>query len=804
MTDLMEEQIDIDDLELPSQLPVLPLKDTVVFPDSVLPLAIGQERSVRLVEDVVSGNRLIALVASKDRELEQPDWDDLYEIGTAAVVQKMIRVPDGSLRILVQGITRIRLLDRLQDEPYLVGRFVEVEDVYEESPEAQALMQNVQTLFARLIGLVPYLPEELALAAANVDDPSALCHLVASTLRLKTDEKQQLLELDDVEKRLRAVLVILNRELEVAELGSKIQNQVQSEMESSQREYFLRQQLKAIQEELGEGDPEQAEITELRDRANEMMLPEDARKGVDRELARLEKLPAASAEYGVIRTYLEWILSLPWDKESQDNLDLEQARKVLDEDHYDLDKVKERILEYLAVSKLKEGDLSGPILCFVGPPGVGKTSLGQSIARTLGRKFVRISVGGVRDEAEIRGHRRTYIGAMPGTIIRALRDAETRNPVFLIDEIDKMGADWRGDPASAMLEVLDPEQHSTFRDHYLDLPFDLSKVLFICTANQVETIPPPLLDRMDVISLSGYTEEEKLGIAKKYLVPKQLKAHGLTRSKLSFTEKGLRTVIREYTREAGVRQLERQIAAVCRKAARRIAEGDTEKMSADEKLVREWLGPRRFLADVRKRTSEPGVATGLAVTAVGGDVLFIEATAYPGDGRLKVTGQLGEVMQESAQAAHSWVRTHGLELAIDPDWFGQNDVHVHIPAGAVPKDGPSAGITMATAIASIATGKPVSDEVAMTGELTLSGQVLPIGGLREKSLAAQRAGVKKVIFPRENESDLEELPEETREELEFIPVDWIQEVFEVAFDGSLPHVARPRPLTRERKAAASR
>ena len=804
MTDLMEEQIDIDDLELPSQLPVLPLKDTVVFPDSVLPLAIGQERSVRLVEDVVSGNRLIALVASKDRELEQPGWDDLYEIGTAAVVQKMIRVPDGSLRILVQGISRIRLLDRLQDEPYLVGRFVEVEDVYEESPETQALMQNVQTLFARLIGLVPYLPEELALAAANVDDPSALCHLVASTLRLKTDEKQQLLELDDVEKRLRAVLVILNRELEVAELGSKIQNQVQSEMESSQREYFLRQQLKAIQEELGEGDPEQAEITELRDRANEMKLPEDARKAVDRELARLEKLPAASAEYGVIRTYLEWILSLPWDKESQDNLDLKQARKVLDEDHYDLDKVKERILEYLAVSKLKEGDLSGPILCFVGPPGVGKTSLGQSIARTLGRKFVRISVGGVRDEAEIRGHRRTYIGAMPGTIIRALRDAETRNPVFLIDEIDKMGADWRGDPASAMLEVLDPEQHSTFRDHYLDLPFDLSKVLFICTANQVETIPPPLLDRMDVISLSGYTEEEKLGIAKKYLVPKQLKAHGLTRSKLSFTEKGLRTVIREYTREAGVRQLERQIAAVCRKAARRIAEGETEKMSADDKLVREWLGPRRFLADVRKRTSEPGVATGLAVTAVGGDVLFIEATAYPGDGRLKVTGQLGEVMQESAQAAHSWVRTHGLELDIDPNWFGQNDVHVHIPAGAVPKDGPSAGITMATAIASIATGKPVSEEVAMTGELTLSGQVLPIGGLRDKALAAQRAGIKKVLFPRENESDLEELPEETREELEFIPVDWIQEVFEVAFDGSLPHVARPRPLTRERKAAASR
>jgi ATP-dependent Lon protease len=804
MTELMEEQIDVDELELPSELPVLPLKDTVVFPDSVLPLAIGQERSVHLVEDVISGNRLLALVASTDSELEQPGWDDLHTVGTAAVVQKMIRVPDGSLRILVQGIARIRLLDRLQDEPYLVGRFVDVPDVFEESPEVQALTQNVQNLFGRLIGLVPYLPEELAMAAANVEDSSALCHLVASTLRLKTEEKQQLLEQEDVEKRLRAVLVILNRELEVAELGSKIQNQVVSEMESSQREYFLRQQLKAIQEELGESDPEQAEIKELRDRANEVSLPDEARKAVDRELARLEKLPSAAAEYGVIRTYLEWILSLPWDKESEDNLDLEQARKVLDDDHYDLDKVKERILEHLAVSKLKKGDLSGPILCFVGPPGVGKTSLGQSIARTLGRKFVRISVGGVRDEAEIRGHRRTYIGAMPGTIMRALRDAETKNPVFLIDEIDKMGADWRGDPASAMLEVLDPEQHSTFRDHYLDLPFDLSKVLFICTANQIETIPPPLLDRMDVISLSGYTEEEKLGIGKKYLVPKQLKAHGLTRSQLSFTDKGLRTIVREYTREAGVRQLERQIAAVCRKAARRIAEGETEKMSVDEKLVRESLGPRRFVADVRKRTSEPGVATGLAVTAIGGDVLFIEATAYPGNGNLKVTGQLGDVMQESAQAAHSWVRTHAPELDIDPEWFGQHDVHVHVPAGAVPKDGPSAGITMATAIASIATGKAVSDEVAMTGELTLTGQVLPIGGLREKSLAAQRADIKKVIFPRENESDLEELPEETRKELEFVPVDSIEEAFVVAFDGSLPHVAKPRPLTRERKAAASR
>ena len=805
MSELIEEQVDIDELELPSQLPVLPLKDTVVFPDSVLPLAIGQERSVRLVDAAVAGNRLAALVASKDPEIEQPGWDDLYEVGTAAVVQKMIRVPDGSLRILVQGIRRIRLIDRIGDEPYLVGRFLEIPDVYEETTQTQALSQNVQSLFARLIGLVPYLPEELALAAANVEDPSALCHLVASTLRLKIEEKQQLLEQDEVEKRLRSVLVILNRELEVAELGSKIQNQVASEMESSQREYFLRQQLKAIQEELGEGDPEQAEVNELRDRANEVKLPEEARKAVDRELARLERLPAASAEYGVIRTYLDWILSLPWDKETKDNLDLEQARKVLDADHFDLDKVKERIIEHLAVSKLKEGDLSGPILCFVGPPGVGKTSLGQSIARTLGRKFVRISVGGVRDESEIRGHRRTYIGAMPGTIIRALRDAETINPVFLIDEIDKMGADWRGDPASAMLEVLDPEQHSSFRDHYLDLPFDLSKILFICTANQLETIPPPLLDRMDVIQLSGYTEEEKLGIAKKYLVPKQLKAHGLKRSQLTFTVKGLRTIIREYTREAGVRQIERQLAAMCRKAARRIAEGEIEKMSTDEKLVHEWLGPRRFVADVRKRTSEPGVATGLAVTSVGGDVLFIEATAYPGSGSLKVTGQLGEVMQESAQAAHSWVRTHSVELGIDPQWFGENDVHVHVPAGAVPKDGPSAGVTMATAIASVATGKPVSD----AGGDDRRDHALGPGAAdrrppREGARGLERADIPKVIFPRENEPDLEELPEEIRKELEFVPVDWIEEVLQVAFEGSLPKAAPARALSPERKAAASR
>jgi ATP-dependent Lon protease len=789
-------------LEIPSMLPVLPLRETVVFPDSYTPLAIGQERSVRLIDDVVSGDRMVALLTTRDGEVEQPGFEDAYEVGTAAIVHKMMRVPDGTLRVLVQGLGRVRLKRAIQEEPYLLGEFEEVPDVVKESRELEALTRNVQTLFGRIIGLVPYLPEELQLAAANVDDPSALCHLVASTLRIKTEEKQALLEQADVAERLRDVSRILNRELEVFELGTKIQSQVQSEIEKGQREFFLRQQLKAIQDELGEDDPDQAEIRELRERLEAAELPDDARKAAERELGRLERLPAAAAEHGVIRTYLEWILTLPWTAATPDNLDLEQARRILDEDHFDLDKVKERIIEYLAVSKLKN-DLSGPILCFVGPPGVGKTSLGQSIARTLGRKFVRISVGGVRDEAEIRGHRRTYIGAMPGTILRTLRDAESRNPVFLIDEIDKMGADFRGDPASAMLEVLDPEQHSTFRDHYLDLPFDLSKVLFICTANLLETIPPALLDRMDVIHLSGYTEDEKFGIARKYLVPKQLREHGLKKSQLTINDKALRLVIREYTREAGVRNLERQIAGLCRKAARHIADADSpEKIRVDEAKVREWLGARRFAGEVRKRTSDPGVATGLAVTAIGGDVLFIEATAYPGKGRLKITGQLGDVMQESAQAAHSWARSNAEALGLPADWFADHDVHIHVPAGAVPKDGPSAGIAIATAIVSLVSGRPVSEDIGMTGEITLTGQVLPIGGVREKVLAAQRAGLTKVVLPRENEPDLEELPDEPRERLEFVLADSIDEVLEAALDGKKLRPVPRRAPARSRQAAS--
>jgi ATP-dependent Lon protease len=796
------EAADRESLQIPEALPVLPLKETVVFPDSATPLAVGQERSIALVDDVVGRDRMLALVAAKDSEVEQPGWDDLYDVGTAAIVHRLIRVPDGTLRILVQGLERIRLESRVQDEPFLIGLFSEQPDIVTETKELEALTRNVQMLFGRIVGLAPYLPAELELAAANVDDPAALSHLVASTLRLKAEEKQHLLELRDVEQRLRELSVIMSRELEVFELGTKIQSQVQSELDKGQREYFLRQQLKAIQEELGEGDPEQAELRELQERVEQAGLPEEPRKAVERELARLERLPSASAEYGVIRTYVEWILSLPWSTMTEDNLDLDRARTILDEDHYDLDKVKDRIIESLAVAKLK-GDVSGSILCFVGPPGVGKTSLGQSIARTLGRKFTRISVGGVRDESEIRGHRRTYIGAMPGTIIRALRDAESRNPVFLIDEIDKMGADWRGDPASAMLEVLDPEQHSTYRDHYLDLPFDLSKVLFIATANQLETIPPALLDRMDVIQLSGYTEEEKVGIARKYLVPKQLKATGLDPKSVSVTEGALRTVIREYTREAGVRNLERQLAALFRKAARQVAEGKAGKATRiDERRVRRWLGPRRFAGEVRKRTSDPGVATGLAVTATGGDVLFIEASAYPGRGRLNVTGQLGEVMQESAQAALSWVRSHAEQLGLDPQWFSEHDIHVHVPAGAVPKDGPSAGVTMVTAIVSLVTSRPVSEEVAMTGEVTLTGQVLAIGGVRDKVLAAQRAGIRLVVLPKENEPDLVDLPNETRKAIEFVLADHVDEVLATAFDGASPVEAPRRVGSPERKAAA--
>jgi ATP-dependent Lon protease len=789
----VEERAPSSEIEGTTTLPILPLRESVVFPASMTPLAIGQERSVRLIDEAVANDRPIALVTARSSEEEAENAEDLYTVGTSAVIHKMIRVPDGTLRILVQGLDRIRLDAVEQTEPYLRGRFTPLPDVGVEGREAEALARSVESLFGRIISVAPYLPEELLLAAANAETPSALANLIASTIRLKTEEKQDLLETVDVEERLRKLTAILSRELEVFELGTKLQSQVQEEMDKSQREYFLRQQLKAIQEELGEGDEQQAEIAELRAQVEEANLPEEADKQARRELDRLAKLPPAAAEYGVIRTYLEWILSLPWNETTDDALDLKAARRILDEDHYDLDKVKERIVEHLAVQKLTNR-LTGPILCFVGPPGVGKTSLGQSIARALGRKFVRVSVGGVRDEAEIRGHRRTYIGAMPGTIIRALRDAGTKNPVFMIDEIDKMGSDWRGDPSSAMLEVLDPAQNSTFRDHYLDLPFDLSQVLFVTTANQLETIPSPLLDRMEVIRVAGYTEDEKVGIARRYLVPKQLEAHGLAAKQVTITEKALRLLVREYTREAGVRNLDREIAALCRKAAREIAEGKRKGARVDERRVRTWLGKRRFTAEARKRTSDPGVATGLAVTPVGGDVLFVEATAMPGSGKLTVTGQIGDVMRESAQAALSWVRGHAGALGLGSDWFAERDVHIHVPAGAVPKDGPSAGTAMATALASLATGVPVSEDVAMTGEITLTGQVLPIGGVKEKALAAERAGIGTVILPSENEADLDDLPDDVRDSLRFVLADTIDDVLEAAFPAAtvkeFPRAAR--------------
>jgi ATP-dependent Lon protease len=785
--EVVEAPLDAEDVlrgtvPVPEALPVLPLRDSVAFPDTITPLAVGQPRSIKLVDDVLGGNRMLVMVASRDPEKDEPTPADLYGVGVIGVVERMIKVPDGTLRILVQATQRVRLDDFITDEPYLISRITERPDVVERSAELEALTRNVQRTFSEIVEQIPYLPEELQLAVANVDDPSALSHLIAGALRLETAEKQQLLEEVDVAKRLRHLSQILARELEVVQLGSQIQSQVQSEVDKGQREFLLRQQLKAIQAELGEVDEQMAEVAELQEKIEAANLPEDARKAADRELGRLAKLPPAAAEHGVIRTYLEWLTELPWDVETKDNLDIKHARRVLNGDHYGLQDVKERILEYLAVRKLNP-DSPGPILCFVGPPGVGKTSLGRSIAKALGREFERISVGGVRDEAEIRGHRRTYIGAMPGTIIRALRDAGSRNPVFMIDEIDKMGADFRGDPASAMLEVLDPAQNDTFRDHYLDLAFDLSDVVFIATANQLDTIPGPLLDRMETIELAGYTIDDKRHIARSYLVERQIAANGLKPSQIDFSDAALTVIIEEYTREAGVRNLERLIGTICRKVARQVAEGKAKgKVRVSGKKAREMLGRRRVFTETRRRTKDPGVATGLAWTPAGGDVLFIEAAATPGSGNLTITGQLGDVMKESAQAALSYVRGHQARIAPDNegDWFASHDVHIHVPAGAVPKDGPSAGVAMTVALSSLLSGRPVRNDVAMTGEVTLTGKVLPIGGLKEKSLAAQRAGIKRVLVPARNEGDAAEIPRKELAGLEFVFVDEVSKALDVA------------------------
>ncbi|WP_448592111.1 endopeptidase La [Thermoflexus hugenholtzii] len=784
-------------VEIPEELPILPLRGVVVYPLTVVPLAIGQPRSIRLVDDVVLGKKLVGLVASKRPELEEPMPEDCYTVGTLALIQRLLRMPDGTMRILVLGLERIRILEYTATQPYLKARVERHPETMTPGPELEALRRKTAELFARMVELVPGLPDQLGAMAMAVEDPRQLAYAVATYLRMSLQEAQEILELDDVAAKLHRLIAILTREIEVLELGRKIQSEAQAQVEKMQREFFLRQQLEAIRRELGEADEHQMEIEEFRRKIEEAGMPPEARREALRELERMAKLPPASAEYGVIRTYLDWMVSLPWNKTTPDNLDVAHARKVLDEDHYGLQDVKERILEYLAVRKLKQERAAqleeletrdyirrareGAILCFVGPPGVGKTSLGQSIARAMGRKFTRIALGGIRDEAEIRGFRRTYVGAMPGRIIQALRRVESRNPVFMLDEVDKIGADWRGDPASALLEVLDPEQNREFRDHYLDVPFDLSQVLFICTANQLDTIPAPLRDRMEIIFIPGYTETEKFHIAMGYLIPRQLRENGLLPGEITFTEAAVRRIIREYTREAGVRNLERAIGRVCRKVATRIAEGATEAAMVDAEDVPRYLGKPMFTEEeITHRVEVPGVAIGLAWTPTGGDVLFIEATRMPGSKGFVLTGSLGEVMRESAQAALSYVRAHAKDYGIPERFFDQSDIHIHVPAGAVPKDGPSAGITIVTALVSLLTDRPVRPDVGMTGEITLRGKVLPVGGIKEKALAAHRVGLRTVILPKRNEKDLEDIPEDVRQALQFVLVETIDEALQVA------------------------
>lgn len=787
------------EVEIPDELPILPLRGLVVYPQTTIPLTVGQPRSIKLVDEVVAGDRLIGLVASRNPELETPGPDEIYDYGTLAQIHRLFRAPDGTIRLLVQGLARIKIDEYTATEPYLRARVSAAPEIVETSIEVEALMRSVVELFGRMADLVPSIPSELINAALNVDDPLQLVYALATYIRISLEDQQNLLRLDSVLEKLRRLMTILTKELEVLELGHQIQTEAQSEMEKMQREYFLREQLKAIQRELGEGDEQAVEIEEFRRKIDQANMPEEAEREARRELDRLSRLPTAAAEYGVIRTYLDWMVSLPWNITTEDNLDIQHARAVLDEDHYGLEDVKERILEYLAVRKLRQERASelaaddgridyvrrereGVILCFVGPPGVGKTSLGTSIARAMGRRFTRMSLGGIRDEAEIRGFRRTYIGAMPGRLIQTLRRVQSRNPVIMLDEVDKLGRDFRGDPASALLEVLDPEQNFEFRDHYLDVPFDLSQVMFITTANTLETIPVPLLDRMEIIHLSGYTEHEKVQIAQQYLVPRQIRENGLRKEELSFTDEALLKIIRDYTREAGVRNLEREIGRVARKIVTRIAEGRDGGAVVDKDDLIDLLDHPRFgyRTEIEERIDVPGVAAGLAVTPVGGDVLFVEAAQMPGSKGFQYTGQLGQVMQESARAAFSYIRSKARELGLPDDYFEHHDVHLHVPAGAVPKDGPSAGVTMATALASLFTGRVVRSNVAMTGEITLRGQVLPVGGIKDKVLAAHRAGLDTVILPRKNEHDIEDIPEEVRKEMTFIFADDMTTVLEAA------------------------
>jgi ATP-dependent Lon protease len=799
-----DERLDIGDasaehpVAIPSELPVLPLRDTVLFPNSFLPLAVARESSVRLIEEAINGSKLVGVFTQRDASIEEPTQDDLHRIGTATHIHKMFKLPDGSLRLIVQGLSRLQLESVTAVRPYLRARITQAEDMVrdEDRLEIDALQRNIKTNFQHVVSLSPLLSDDLQALAMNITEPGRLADFIASSLAtLSTAVKQEVLETVDVRARLDLLNRLLIKEAEVLELGSKIQSQVQSEVGKNQREYFLREQMKAIQKELGEGDDQTKEIEELREKIEAAGMPEAVKKEAKRELDRLSKMPVAAAEYTVSRTYVDWLIALPWSKRTEELIDLARTKSVLDADHSGLEKAKDRILEYLAVRKLNP-TMKGPILCFAGPPGVGKTSLAKSIANSLDRKFVRVSLGGMRDEAEIRGHRRTYIGALPGQVIQGLRRAESKNPVFILDEIDKLGSDFRGDPSSALLEVLDPEQNNSFRDHYLDVPFDLSEVLFVTTANVLDTIPPPLRDRMEVLELPGYTEEEKLRIATEHLVAKQIANHGLTPEMVTFTDEAIRLVIRGYTREAGVRNLEREIASLIRKIARRRAEGREEPVELTRDTVVELLGAPRFLdEEIEERTKNPGVAIGMAWTPVGGEVLFIEASRMQGSGTLTLTGHLGDVMKESARAALSWFRAHAAQFNVDPDFYKSSEIHLHVPSGAIPKDGPSAGVTMAVALASELTGRPVRGDIAMTGEITLSGRVLPVGGIKEKVLAAKRLGVKEIILPRQNDKDVkEDLNEELRRDLTIHLVSTIDEAVLLA-------LTPPTTAHRERRTA---
>jgi ATP-dependent Lon protease len=785
-------------LQIPPELPLLPLRDTVLFPNSFMPLAVAREASVRLVEEANQSGRLIGVFTQREAATEEPMQEELYPVGTVTHIHKMFKLPDGSLRLIVQGVERVTLDRVVQTRPYLRAAVTAAPDQLrdEDRLEIDALQRNIKSNFQQVVSLSPLLSDDLQALAANITDPGKLADFIASSLAtIGTPVKQEILSTLDVRARMDALNRILIKELEVLELGSRIQSQVQSEVGKNQREYFLREQMKAIQKELGEGDEQAKEIEELRAKIEAAGMPDGVKKEAIRELDRLSKMPVAAAEYTVSRTYVDWLIALPWSKRTEDSIDLKHTKDVLDADHSGLEKVKDRVLEYLAVRKLNP-DVKGPILCFLGPPGVGKTSLARSIANSIGRKFVRVSLGGMRDEAEIRGHRRTYIGALPGQVIQGIRRAESKNPVFILDEIDKLGSDFRGDPASALLEVLDPEQNNTFRDHYLDVPFDLSEVLFLTTANVLDPIPPPLRDRMEVLELAGYTEEEKLAIAFEHLIAKQVKNHGLTPEYVEFTKDAISNVIRGYTREAGVRNLEREIGALCRKVARRRAEGDESRVVITPEAVVQMLGAPTFLdEEVENRTKDPGVAVGLAWTPAGGEVLFVEASRMQGGGSLTLTGHLGDVMKESARTALSWFRANAQRYGVDPAFYKDSEIHLHVPSGAVPKDGPSAGVTMVCALASELTGRPVRGDIAMTGEISLSGRVLPVGGVKEKVLAARRHGIRELILPRQNEKNVkEDLSEELRKELTIHFVSEIAEVVAIALQPSAQQTSVPMPL----------